>query len=75
MYFFKKNGKQFLDMQGNLILSHNKELIQYKAKSAIPHAVYNAKYLLKVDRYNFISKVKTSLIALRFIWIQKNARS
>ena len=71
MYFFKKKGKQYLDLTGNLILSKNKDLILYTAKSAIPHAVYNAKYLLKVNQYNIISKIKTTLIAIRFIWFKK----
>ncbi len=66
MYFFRKFGKQFLDLRGNLILSHNSELVRARVKSSAPRYVRNAKYI--DDITGFRRRWRATWAALRFIW-------
>ena len=72
MYFFKKNGRQMLDMRGDLVLTHNKDLIIARIKSAAPASVRNATYVTELHRLNVRGKIKASLVALGFIWSGKS---
>ena len=67
MYFFKEKGKQCLDCKGDLILTHNKQLISARAKSAAPGQTQNLKYIL-VKKLNFFQKVSAMFTAFGFIW-------
>lgn len=68
MYFYKKQGKQYMDLTGNLILSSNDELIKARSKSAAPHKAFNAKFVINTGDLNRRGKLKATLLALRFIW-------
>ena len=68
MYFFLKKGKQYLDLTGNLILSHNDKLVKARVTSAAPTKVLNARYVINSGKLNFRGKLKATLIALNFIW-------
>lgn len=65
MYFYKKQGRQVLDLRGNLILSHNPQLIRARVKSAGPRFAKNGKYILSSG---FFSKLRATRAALSFIW-------
>ena len=70
MYFFKKQGKQYLDLTGNLILSKNDQLIKTRSTSAAPHKALNGTYICNAGDLNFIGKLKATVLAMRFIWGQ-----
>ena len=73
MYFFKKKGRQYLDLTGNLILSHNDQLIKARVSSAAPHKALNAKFIVNAGDLNLIGKLKATWIALCFIWGKSTA--
>lgn len=68
MYFFKKSGRQYLDLTGNLILSHNDKLVKARSTSASPTKVLNAKFVVNAGDLNLRGKLKATILALRFIW-------
>jgi len=72
MYFFFKNKKQYLDLTGNLILSHNDRLVKARTQSAGPTKVLNAKYVVNAGDLNFRGKLKATKLALGFIWGKPN---
>ena len=67
MYFFKKRGKQYLDLTGNLILSHNDNIVKARSKSAGPSSIFNDKYIILGDH-----RIKATIATLRFIWGKPN---
>ena len=67
MYFFKQKGRQILDLRGNLILTHNKNLVTGRIKSAVPASVRNAKYI-SVASFGIYRKIKATFHAIGFIW-------
>lgn len=73
MYFFKKNGKQILDLRGDLVLTHNDALVKGRVKSAAPSSVRNAKRIENIPNLGFWQKVKASRAALSFIWGKSQA--
>ena len=68
MYFFKKEGKQYLDLTGDLILSSNDRLIKARSKSAAPVKALNAKFVLNCGDLNLMGKLKATILVLRFVW-------
>lgn len=68
MYFFKKDGRQYVDLTGNLILSHNNAIVKVRSASAGPSKILNATYILNVGKLNIRSKFKATMMALLFIW-------
>ena len=44
MYFYMEKGKQYLDLRGDFILTHNDKLIKTRTKSAAPAKAVNADY-------------------------------
>lgn len=68
MYFYKLNGKQMLDMRGDLILTHNDALVKGRIKSAAPAGVRNATFIENIPAMGFRQKLAATRIALRFIW-------
>ena len=72
MYFFKKNGKQMLDLRGDLVLTHNDNLVKGRVKSAAPAGVRNATYIENIPAMGFRSKLAATRIALGFIWSKKS---
>jgi hypothetical protein len=73
MYFFKKSNKQYLDLKGNLILSHNDKLIKARHKSSGPFKCNNAKYAFNITKLNTYKKIKLSFTAVFFIWSKSMA--
>lgn len=68
MYFFKKGGKQLLDLRGDLVLTHNDNLVKGRVKSAAPASVRNAKYIQNIPSMGFWGKVRATKAAISFIW-------
>lgn len=68
MYFHKLGGKQAVDFRGDLILSHNDELIKARSKSSAPRAAKNAKYILDIPNLGFFKKLRATWAAFTFIW-------
>lgn len=68
MYFHTRDGKQRLDLRGNLILSHNTDLIKTRSKSSAPRSVHNSKYVTNIKRLAFWPKVRATWAAIKFIW-------
>ena len=73
MYFYKRGGKQHLDLQGTLVLTHNAEIVATRSKSAGPTAVYNARYVENIAARSRRDKLAASMAALRFIWGKSTA--
>jgi len=72
MYFFKENGKQVLDLTGNLILSFNDSLVKARTKSAAPDAVKNRKSIM-INELDIYRKIKATFIVIGFIWSKDQA--
>lgn len=68
MRFYKKKGKQILDLRGNFILSKNEDLIETNARSSAPKEVKFARYVPKIHELKFRGKIVASWRALQFIW-------
>lgn len=68
MYFFKRKGKQVLDLTGNLILSHNDALVKSRIKSAAPRHVEHVKYILDIPSMSRWDKTRATFRAIAFIW-------
>jgi len=69
MYFYKKDGKQCLDLKGDLILSFNDELIKSRVKSAGPKTVKAPHgYILNLGKAKFFRRIFVTLQVIVFIW-------
>lgn len=68
MYFHIRKGKQYLDLRGNLILSHNDRLVKTRVKSAGPRQVRHGRYAVNLAAAGFRNRFRASLLALGFIW-------
>lgn len=68
MYFFKKQGRQYLDLTGDLILSQNDRLVKARSTSAAPHKILSAKFVVNCGDLNLRGKLKATLLVLRFVW-------
>lgn len=73
MYFYKRNGYQCLDLRGDLVLSHNTNLVIARSKSAAPDQVYNGRYAVGISIMTRRQKFRATLAALRFIWGKSTA--
>lgn len=73
MYFFLEKGKQILDLKGNLILSHNDELVKSRVSSASPKAIRNPLYILNIKSMNFFRKLQTTYVVIHFVWGRNQA--
>ena len=73
MYFHKENGKQILDLRGDLILTHNASLVTSRIKSAAPASVRNAKYIQDIVAMGFWRKLRATKAAIKFIWGKSEA--
>ena len=67
MYFYKRGGKQILDLRGDLIITHNDGLIKGRVKSAAPGGVKNSTYIV-TRNMGFISKIKATFHVIKFIF-------
>lgn len=72
MYFFKQNGKQHLDLTGDLILSQNDALIKARVKSIAPVSAKNAQYIL-VGGLSFFGKLQALLHVADFLFGKSQA--
>jgi len=68
MHFYKKQGKQFLNMQGDLILTHNLDVVSAFPKSAGPTNVSNVRFIPNVKALSFFDKLKAVFIVARFVF-------
>lgn len=67
MYFYKKQGKQILDLRGDLIITHNDAIVKGRIKSAAPASIRNIKYVL-LNTKGFIYRIKVTIKVINFIW-------
>ena len=73
MYFFKHKGQQVLDLRGDLILSHNPQLVRARVSSAAPVAVRNGRYVCGLrTRFAFWAKLHVTCAAIAFIWFRRS---
>lgn len=70
MYFYKKQGKQYLDLSGNLIFSYNKNLVSTRSKSAAPVKILNPLYVVDMGNLSVFKKIKLSFQSIKFIWMK-----
>lgn len=68
MYFYKVKGKQYLDLKGNFILSHNDQIVKARVKSAAPTEINNLIYTTNIINLKFLSKCRLVLHVIGFIW-------
>lgn len=73
MYFYRSKGKQVLDLRGDLVLTHNTDLILARSKSAAPSAVHNGRYVVGATHLTPWQKLRATVIAVRFIWGESTA--
>lgn len=72
MYFYKKKGNQYLDLDGNFILSHNNKIIKASVKSAAPVEIENVMYSVDIKNLKFHHKCKLVMSVIRFIFGKVN---
>lgn len=75
MYFFKRNGRQFLDLRGDLVLTHNDALVRGRVKSAAPASIRNASYIEGIPSMGVWRKLRATKAAIGFIWGKSQAIS
>lgn len=73
MYFFKEKGKQVIDFQGNLILSHNVKVVFGRSKSITPSKLNNCKFWDNITKRSFKEKLIITVLAIGFIWGKSTA--
>lgn len=73
MYFYKHKGKQYLDLRGNLILSHNPEIIRARSKNNAVARAQNASYVKDLPNVKFLPKLRVLWRAFRFIFGKSQA--
>jgi len=74
MHFFNIKGKQHLDLAGDLILTHNEELVSTRNKSAGPAKVTGAKYIL-LSTLTRWQKVKATFRVIGHVWDRGEAKA
>ena len=62
-----QKGKQYLDLRGDFILTHNDALVKTRNKSAAPVKVNNADYTC-VKSLNFVKRIVITVKVIAFIW-------
>ena len=67
MYFYKEQGKQHLDLTGDLIITHNRNIITARVPSAGPSKVKHAQYI-EARKLNLMGKLRATVVALLYIW-------
>ena len=70
MRFYRKGGKQILDLRDDFILTRQADLVEAQGKSIAPRRVRLARYVLNVGKLGFWAKLKASQRALQFIWTE-----
>lgn len=73
MYFFLKGGKQYVDLRGDFIISHNDALVKTRVKSAAPTAVANGYYAINVHALSFWKKLSLAIAVAGFIFGKNEA--
>lgn len=68
MHFYKKNGKQLLNMRGDIVLTHNKDVLSAFPKSAGPKRVSNVRFIPNVSKLGFFAKLKAIFIVVCFVF-------
>lgn len=67
MYFYKKQGGRGLDLRGDLILTHNADLIRSKSRKSAPDWVRHARWI-PLGRRGIWRRIVATVHAVRFIW-------
>lgn len=70
MYFYLGNGKQHMNLQGDLILTQNKNEVMARVKSAAPTVITRAggRVFTSVRERPFWQKVKIVFVVIGFLW-------
>ena len=72
MRFYRKRGKQILDLRDDFILTRQSDLVEAQAKSNAPRLVRFARYVPNIGKQSVRAKIRTSWRALQFIWTEGN---
>ena len=67
MYFHGFNGKQFLDLRNDLVITFDKQLVTAQKPKNAPTTVSNATYILMGKT----SRLHATLRVLKFIWTKQ----
>lgn len=67
MYFFKKKGKQYLDLTGDLVITHNTDPLKTRSKSAAPAGIRGGRYIALHGK-GFFRKVFIMFWVAAFVW-------
>lgn len=75
MYFLFHNNTRYLNLEGNLIITHNERLIMGNHKRATPQHITGGMFVKVVATSGFWRRIQASRAALSFIWGQSQARN
>lgn len=67
MYFYKKKGKQYLDLTGDVVITHNSDPLKTRSKSAAPAGISGGRYI-SLQKLNFFRKVYVMFWLAAFVW-------
>lgn len=69
MYFYLDNGKQVLDLKGDLILSFNDELVKTRVPSAGPKQIKAPDgYVKNIGKAGFFKRIGITFRIIGFVW-------
>ena len=69
MYYYLENGKQCLDLKGDLILSFNDELVKARISSAGPKTIKAPEvYVKNLGKAKFFKRIFITFRVIGFIW-------
>ena len=68
MYFLYHKGKRFLNLQGNLILTHNARLVRGNNRKATPQSIAGGLFVNILPDSGFWLRWRATWAALSFIW-------
>ena len=68
MFFVFAKGKRFLNLKGNLILTHNARLVRGNNKKATPQSIAGGLFLQILPDSGFRLRCRATWAAFAFIW-------
>lgn len=71
MHFYMDSGKQCLEMRGDLILTHNDNIVTSKVRSAAPTHIYNYRCVRVQELKRLRQKFKALWACAKFIFDSK----
>lgn len=75
MYFLFHNNVRYLNLEGNLIITHNERPIMGNHKRATPQHITGGMFVKVVRTSGFWRRIQATRAALLFIWGESQARN